>query len=820
MLSRVVRGPRTDFPTPMSEIESDPGKNPAPPPAEVPATPPPSAPPPNFEWQPPVIGTEPPPEPAAAAAPPPSRAPANAPATPKPVGPILLIATICAALAAGVFSVLSAQDDPRNSGAPYLIGAVIGGIAFWPGVILGLFSIFRRFRNARSRCLILLWTWSLVALALFGNTLQRSAATARRNQPTMDLRHTPSSAPSAAASAGEAKTTTPTPSPTASAPAKTTPAAVNSAVAATRYDFSAGSDARLIKQIESAQESTYADVVRAYSVACRERPNDALLALERVRFIERFAYAEDISFASAESDLAAAKEHLVARFPVAASTLLYQLEQLFGDEFNTKVDEVWPHIARWNATDRARFWLLRAQRANDDAEASARYAANAFAAEPSAEAALRHARGRLHKNDAAGARAVLMHPILRDAPEWQQGQQLSLLLESGAIADGVALFERLEKTAPTQVNSTEMAELLAKAGRIDLARRIYARIPVNKWNQTTVAHQRFRFELEHGTGEQAEAAYRALRDIGFETDSFARERAALLLKHPGAAWGAMEIGSLFALAFLFVFAALLPLAVLVPAHYWGLWRRSRGRGAVWTLSPWGLRAAWLVLGTLVVAVLAGLWWFQPETVRAWANESTVPEPARSLAPGELLGPPTVMWICVSVALLVLLLRARAWSLFGSGEWSRGKSIGLGLGLALLLKFCLGIYIAILGLEGLGMADVSPLSTQFFGAAYRTLGAFGFCTLVAVFVPLFEEVLFRGVLLGALAKHVPFWAANVLQSLAFVAVHDEMRVAPFFFAVGFVNGELVRRSRGLMPGIVLHIANNALACIVVIARSGN
>jgi uncharacterized protein len=769
-------------------------------------------PPPNFEWLPPVIGTVPSTAPAAAAEKPPTPPVIEPSPRPKPVGALLLMATIGSALAVGVLSLLVTRNDPRNTGAPYMIGAVIGGVVFWPAVILGLFSIFRRFRNARSRAIILLCTWTLIALTLLANFRRQSDATTASGDEAAPAKQT-----------ADTRSAPATPAPVGAGVAATNPAPPTDdtapAESAARFDFSSGSDARLIKQIESAQESTYGDVVRGYVAACRQRPKDALLALERVRFIERFAYSEDITFAAAEGDLAAAKQNLLAKFPQAPSTLLYELEQLFGDEFNAKVDVVWPQVGRWSPADRARFWLLRAQRANKDAEAAARFAASAFEAEPSPDAALRHARGLLQKPDAAAARTVLMHPVFNDAPDWQQAQRMELLLEAGANADGIALFEMLATKAPHQVNTSEVADLLAAAGRVDLARRVYAGMPQQKWNAASVARQRFAFEMQHGTGEQAEAAYRALREAGFETDTFARERAALLLKHPAAGWDAMDIGSLFALGFLLVFAALLPLAVLVPAHYWGLWRRARGRAAAWTLSPWGLRSAWLVLATLAVGVMVGLWWFQPATIRAWGDESPVPAPERPLAADELLGPPMMMWTAVTVVLLALLLQARTWRLLGGGEWPWGKSVGLGIGLALLLKICLGVYITVFGFEELGMADVSPLSTQFFGAAYRTLGGVGFFALIAVFVPLFEEVLFRGLLLGALAKHVPFWAANALQSLAFVALHDEMRVAPFFFAVGFVNGELVRRSRGLLPGIVVHVVNNALACIVVIARGG-
>ncbi|MBX3735818.1 MAG: CPBP family intramembrane metalloprotease [Candidatus Didemnitutus sp.] len=790
----------------MPETDPAPRGNPPPPPPADPA-PAPAAPPPNFEWLPPVIGTVRPPTlaPSALQEPPPLplQPHPEGSGAPKAIGPWLLTATIATALLVTVVVLHAAHRDPQNSGVAYTIGMLLGALVLYPAVPLGILSLFRRFRNGRSRCIILLSCWALIALALVSNPAHRNVPRRVGNPAVADRTATP--APAAGRPALPASLTVSRPPPAASSRAA--------------FDFSRGSDVRLIKQIENAQESAYHEIVHGYAAACAERPDDALLALERVRFIERFAYAEDLTFASAESDLAEATAYLETAFPAAPSTQLHQLERAYGEAFDEKVDTVWPAVAGWNASDRAQFWLLRAQRAAEGSPEEDRFAANAFEANPTADAALRHARGLLKKSDVTGARTVLLHPILADLPEWQQNQRLKLLLEAGAVAEGIELWERLEKSAPAQVHTTEVAKLLARAGRIDLARQTYARIPTQKWNARTVAQERFAFELEHGTGAEAATAYRALRSAGFEADPFARERMSLLLKHPQAGWHLDEVGSFLALGFLTLLAAMLPLVVLAPVHYWGLWRRARGRVAEWTLSPWGLRAAWFALAAVAIGALAGIWWFQPATVRSWVLEAQARPPVRALAPRELLGPVFVMWSVALSTVALLLLLARKGSLLGPGSWSWGKASGLGCGLALLLKVGLGVYITVLGLKGLGMAEVTPLSTQFFGTAYRTLGPLGFCALVAVFVPIFEEALFRGILLGAFAKHLPFWIANAFQSLVFLALHEEMRVAPFFFALAFVNGELVRRSRGLLPGIVVHIVNNALACIFVMTRGG-
>jgi hypothetical protein len=90
--------------------------------------------------------------------------------------------------------------------------------------------------------------------------------------------------------------------------------------------------------------------------------------------------------------------------------------------------------------------------------------------------------------------------------------------------------------------------------------------------------------------------------------------------------------------------------------------------------------------------------------------------------------------------------------------------------------------------------------------------------VAGFVPLVEELLFRGVLLEALAKHIPFWWANVGQALLFASVHENYRLLPFFLAFGVVCGVLARRSQALLAPMAVHSLNNLTVCFVLMATN--
>lgn len=83
-------------------------------------------------------------------------------------------------------------------------------------------------------------------------------------------------------------------------------------------------------------------------------------------------------------------------------------------------------------------------------------------------------------------------------------------------------------------------------------------------------------------------------------------------------------------------------------------------------------------------------------------------------------------------------------------------------------------------------------------------------LVALMVPILEELMFRGLLLGGLSRHLSFGWANALQAALFAVIHDDPRRLPFYFAMGLTTGWLTRKTRSLAPAIMLHALNNLIA----------
>jgi membrane protease YdiL (CAAX protease family) len=159
-------------------------------------------------------------------------------------------------------------------------------------------------------------------------------------------------------------------------------------------------------------------------------------------------------------------------------------------------------------------------------------------------------------------------------------------------------------------------------------------------------------------------------------------------------------------------------------------------------------------------------------------------------------------------------------------WVRGESrlASLRLGAPSLRSLPLTIAIIVAYLMGVAwdVARKRGMELSTFGAALAQRGVGPFAAgLPSAFS---EEVFFRGLVLTELAERMPFWRANLLSGVLFVAMHWPNRIwrlgwtgavfadAPALLLIALALGYVTRRSGSIWPGVLFHAANNALTAV--------
>ena len=130
----------------------------------------------------------------------------------------------------------------------------------------------------------------------------------------------------------------------------------------------------------------------------------------------------------------------------------------------------------------------------------------------------------------------------------------------------------------------------------------------------------------------------------------------------------------------------------------------------------------------------------------------------------------------------------------------------------LATMALSVAVSQVGLQPEGMKQVFEIVRDLNQLALSLL-------LLAVLAPLVEELVFRGLLYGWVAGR---WGKNVgwiVSSIAFAAAHTEPAHIVLVFPLGLLFGWLRQRTDSLLPSLVAHIANNALALMAAAYLEG-
>ena len=172
------------------------------------------------------------------------------------------------------------------------------------------------------------------------------------------------------------------------------------------------------------------------------------------------------------------------------------------------------------------------------------------------------------------------------------------------------------------------------------------------------------------------------------------------------------------------------------------------------------------------------------------------------------------------------LAMAGWPLITTSIKGNGPKIDLGLiapRTHLRLEF-------VAGLASLAVASiVAWIVTQFTGPLSSTAGDVGLnqtgivlviFVLMAMFgAPIVEELAFRGLLYGALAKaHVNEHLVVAITALVFALFHFEPKRFIILFTIGLILGEVRRRTGSTSAAIVAHIVNNTPAALYILVTA--
>jgi membrane protease YdiL (CAAX protease family) len=268
------------------------------------------------------------------------------------------------------------------------------------------------------------------------------------------------------------------------------------------------------------------------------------------------------------------------------------------------------------------------------------------------------------------------------------------------------------------------------------------------------------------------------------------------------------VSSFSALLLSFLVALMLPLALVVPVYYRGRARARAGKLPGWSGAGWQLRHVWLAFSLLIIAELVVFFLVQPDAFARFIARTPDSGIGIELAPGAEAVARQLLWTTISVGACVLVVVFLAPPrLLWTSRWTVPQVIGAAVVAFIVLRLLTAlIALPSLTSEEHPQHDLTETLTRLADAHSPWLTLL----IAGLLAPLVEEVLFRGVLLTALARHISFGGANFIQATLFATLHLSVPLFLFFLVMGLIGGELMRRSGGLLAPILVHVFNNGVA----------
>ena len=176
---------------------------------------------------------------------------------------------------------------------------------------------------------------------------------------------------------------------------------------------------------------------------------------------------------------------------------------------------------------------------------------------------------------------------------------------------------------------------------------------------------------------------------------------------------------------------------------------------------------------------------------------------------------TAVTIVTEIGLIVWLLNKYKLKMsdIGIRKFSVLKAVGYIVGAIVLFLILVSIafVLVLLIAPSIDLNQSQDVGFEFGKLGWGLWVSFAFTVLV---VPIIEELYFRGIILPALAKKYGWIIGIAGSSAIFAVLHGQYNVMIYTFILGCVLSVMYIRIKSIVPGIIVHVINNAVAFILI------
>ncbi|MBR9845842.1 MAG: CPBP family intramembrane metalloprotease [Algicola sp.] len=577
-----------------------------------------------------------------------------------------------------------------------------------------------------------------------------------------------------------------------------------------------------VETLNNSKDLRFNAILEAYDAYIKAHPEDITVQIYKCKFIGSAFIDPYEEYNLKYEETNACVSELYDNYPKHPDVIIYNLENAYYDDREDLIREglsaYYEDKNVWSYQKIGKLYEIAARyyENDDDDYRAIQFAEDAERFSDSLDLSVLLTRAHIRTGNKTKAKTLLMDGLYYHSDAWVLQQKGNLLIEFGETDEAIKMFDRVKEKDSSFTNNESLYKIFIENNDYDQARHFLVNDTIDEWNKVASFQKLLNHDISYSNADTALTSYRRMQELSYYDDFFGIKRLQIFFKSPFELWTFKDLSHIALLNALFVVIFLFPYVWILPIY---------GANKFLNIKPiapeqripvdWSLKHFWLVSFLYLASQLLMVLIFYYQDYMNSFFDVAYSYIEEELLETQLFTANTVvvysLIVCFSIFLFLNKKRLK-FVLHTDLRYLRVfvLSIGFIIFNVIVLK-TLKTYIPID--EGISIFQSLNMRTEM-NALLHEYG-FGVSVLiVAVLVPFYEEIIFRGIILSSTEKQLGFKWANVIQAALFGIVHFNLGLFIFYFSFGLITGYAVKRTNGLLTGIVFHAVNNFFALLSI------
>jgi membrane protease YdiL (CAAX protease family) len=571
---------------------------------------------------------------------------------------------------------------------------------------------------------------------------------------------------------------------------------------------------KVVSALQDSKDIKYQDYLALYNQQIALKPNDVQLKVERCNYIGS-AYDTEDGYNSKYEEYNQCVDQLYRNYPENLKVIHLKAESSYGDSLTVileKAEKILWSKSGLEDDDVYKILLLQTRNLKNEGQdflAKKKYE-KALQYNDSIDNSILGAELYINLNNQEKAKEELLRKIDADTTLWRLNRKAKLLLDLQAYDKAFEIYQGIQKRDSSYLDNEDLSKALVSFGKIEEARGYLLRDTIYEWNLADNNRALLKFDFEHSDGPIILKSYRKVDAMSYNNDFFGVKRIKLFFKSPWQPWNLREISHILVLILSIFILFLIPYIWVLPIKYLGDYFKLKPKVKHFPFK-WTLKDFWWISFVFLAADVISSLIFNYQGFLNFILETAF-EDDLALS---------------NYSMMFMLLMAFGTALLIKKKNLRYLSVSKLPLLRAISFFFFFLFVDYLILRFLNFSSDLESETytiltvrEDIQAVITDFGLLPSILMLAVIVPIYEEVIFRGIMLTSITNHLGFWKANLIQATIFSLVHFNLGLFFYYFFFGFFIGLVTRKSQGLRTGIIFHAINNFIATLAIYALMGS